>query len=80
MDRKTKSTNEVSLIEALLVNEGVTGLIITIKNPNFYGRGELEPIPNPLFVLPPKGATYTPGFMGSRRGGNFKSPIILRRG
>lgn len=79
MDRKTKPTDEVSLIKADFVNIRVTGPIITIRDLNFYKRGELEPIPNPLLVLLIKRTTYTPRFIRSRRRHDLKDATILGR-
>jgi len=79
MNRKMKPTNEVSFIKAHFISIGVTGPIVTIRNPNFYRREELEPIPNPLLVLLPKRTTYTPSFVGSRRRSDPKDTTIFRQ-
>ena len=72
-----KSTDEVSLIKAHFVSVGVINLIVTIRDPNFCTRRELEPISNPFLVLLPKRTTYTPGFIRGRRRSDFKGPTVL---
>lgn len=76
---ETKSTNEVSFIKAHFVSVGVTSPIVNVGDPNFYRRRELEPIPNPLFILLPKKTTYILGFMRGRTRSDFKGPTVLRR-
>ena len=74
-----KSADKVSLIKAHFVSIGETSPIVTIKDPNFCRKRELEPIPNHLLVLLPKRTTYTPGFMRGRKRSDFKGPTVLRR-
>lgn len=73
-----ESTNEVRLIKAHFVSVGVISFIITVRDPNFYRRRELELIPNPLFVLLFKRTTYTLGLMRGRKRSDFKGPKILK--
>ena len=79
MDGKTKSIDKVSLIKEHFVSVEVTSPTVTIRDPNFCRRRELEPISNPIFVLLPKRTMYTLGFMRGRRRSDFEGSTILRR-
>ena len=78
MNRETEPTDEVSFIKAHFISVGVIGSIVTIGDPNFYRRRELEPIFKPLLVLLLKRTTYTLSFMRGRRRSDFKSTTVLR--
>ena len=51
VSRKTKTTNEVSLIKAHFVRKGRASLIITTTNPNPNKGGKLESTPNSPIIF-----------------------------
>ena len=51
MDRETKATGKISLVETNLINIKVTSSFFVTRDPNFHRIRELKSIPNLLFVL-----------------------------
>ena len=79
ISRETEPTDEVSFIKAHFISVGVIGSIVTIRDPNFYRRRELEPIFNPLLILLLKRTVYTLSFIRGRRRSDFKGTTVLKR-
>ena len=79
MNWEVESIDKVNLIKEYFVSVGVTSPIVTIRDPNFCRRRELEPISNPIFVLLPKRTMYTLGFMRGRRRSDVKGSTVLRQ-
>ena len=80
MDGKTKTTDEVNLVEAHFINIRMAGPIIVIRDPNLDQRRKLRPIPNPPLVFLLQSTTNTPSFVRSRWGRNLKDSLIPRQG
>ena len=63
MNRETKATSKIGLVNANLVNIRVTGSLFVTQDPNLYGIRELKLTPELLFILSCKGTRNCPGFV-----------------